>query len=106
MTKVRIEVSLAELDVVRLALGRMVEPITPAKRVARPAVRSMGKPPTLTAKAKAYLEHEWATVVQRSIDEPGHWGNLLASHVGAGKAADFLGRRSVDEVKRAWGVEV
>lgn len=99
MTEYSITVTEAELDVVRLALGRMVNPRkVPAKRApGATRVPSMGKPPKLSDGARITVASQW----RGAIADPERWRYKLAY-----AAASNTGRRNVDEVFRAWGLAV
>lgn len=96
--KYAIVVSGAELEVIALALGRMLDPKVIAPKRApvakRPAVYPR-KPPTLTDKARPLLEERW----RKAVDDPQAWRNELAW--AAGKATGRYGAA----IFAAWGLD-
>jgi hypothetical protein len=96
-----IEVSGAELDVVRLALGRMVEPKpTRAPRRTSTPRRYVPKPPRLTPTRFADVSCRW----ERACADPARWRVELADGVAAGGRMG-AGYTHASDVFRAWGLD-
>lgn len=96
-----VELTEAELDIVKAALGRTpaAKPVRERRAAAAPTVR-MGKPPRLTDRHRVDLAGRWEVAVQRAIDAPGSWGDYLA----AGVSTTMGYHGNADAVKRAWGI--
>lgn len=96
MTRYYVTVTEAELEVVRLALGRMLEPRkVPERNAAKaPNVYSHGKPPKLTDKQRLDVTRRWADAVAN----PNRWHDDL--QFSAGKGTNRYG----DSVTKAWGL--
>lgn len=94
-----ITVSEAELDVVRLALGRMVEPKPVRSRAAAPKRRPVypGKPPRLTDKQYSNVSHRWGI----ACGSPQHWRNDLIKRAALATNRQYAG----GDVARAWGLD-
>lgn len=92
-----IQVTEAELDVVRHALGRMLSPKKVAERKpAGPKVYSHGKPPRIAAGQVPRYEEGW----KKAIEDPAKWRTVLAYN-----AANNTGRMgNVADVEKAWGI--
>ena len=99
MSQHLIAVSSAELDVIRLAIGRMVkpEPAAPKRAARKPAAPKLGngKPRGLSDQQRHSVESRW----ERAIAEPKAWHVNLA-----GRLAKPMGYRDADAVAAAWGL--
>lgn len=94
-----VELTSAELKLVRIALGRDLaatrKPAPRPKAAARPRRVSLGKPPKLSDKARTELEYRWAD----AIANPAAWHHNLAA-----SKSRALGYANADAVAAAWGL--
>ena len=100
MTSYNIEVTEAELGVVRLALGRMVtpKPVRAKRATAKhSAVKlpTLSKAPRLSPGAFVRVSKLWA----EAVEKPGSWRFRLMT-----RAAVATGRNAYD-VETAWGIK-
>jgi hypothetical protein len=108
MTNYTITVSGAELDVIRLAIGRMCEPKEVKPRAVKPKTfaRVFGKPPTLNPKQKQYVETQWRALVERQAEHPGAWGEvMLDSILNHARLGYRMGYGTGEQIKAAWGID-
>lgn len=97
MTKYTIQVTAAELEVVALALGRMLSPKpVPERKPAGVKVYSHGKPPKLSDGARRRVTEQWSEAVK----DPAKWRAELATF--AATNMGYYG--NAEAVEKAWGI--